>query len=130
MESQGHNLPLDEAECRALLRWNKVGRVGWTAEPGPTIQPVVYAVHQDQVLFRTAAGTLLSRLSEPTQVCFQVDDLDDATATGWSVLVRGRTALADPALIELLPQPWVPGSRPILIAITPLSFTGRAVSGD
>lgn len=87
-------------------------------------------VRDDQILFRTAPTTLLSSLAEGTQVCFQIDDLDESTLTGWSVLVRGTSRRFDGSADVELPTPWAPGDRHLVIVIEPHEYTGRAVSGD
>ncbi len=130
MHLQGHNTTLTAAECRELLVAKTVGRLGWLAAVGPTIQPVVYAVRDNEILFRTAPGTLLATLAEGADVCFQIDDLDEQTATGWSVLVRGTSHRAASGLAARLPAAWAPGERPLVIAVTPGEFSGRAVSAD
>jgi nitroimidazol reductase NimA-like FMN-containing flavoprotein (pyridoxamine 5'-phosphate oxidase superfamily) len=128
VDTQGHNLPLSGEECRALVRGRRVGRLGWTGSAGPTVQPVVYAVVEGLIVFRTAPGTALSELAEGRPACLQVDDLDEQTATGWSVLARGTTAPGPPELAAELPTPWAPGERRLVIALTPDEYTGRAVS--
>lgn len=128
MQYQGHNIPLSEEECRALVRGGTVGRVGWVSAAGMTVQPVIYRVRSDQtILFRTGAGTMLSELVAGMEACFQVDDLDQLTRTGWSVLIRGTASEVEAGPQEELPEPWAPGDRPVLIAIVAREYTGRAV---
>ncbi len=65
----------------------------------------------------------------PVQVAFEVDDIDVATATGWSVLVQGEAAAHDGDLDGLrLPEPWAPGDRTLIVVITATTYSGRAVS--
>jgi nitroimidazol reductase NimA-like FMN-containing flavoprotein (pyridoxamine 5'-phosphate oxidase superfamily) len=128
VDTEGHNLPLSGEECRALVRGRTIGRLGWTGSAGPTVQPVVYALVDGLIVFRTAPGTALSELADGRPACLAVDDLDEQTAVGWSVLARGTAAVAPPELAAGLPAPWAPGERRLVIALTPHEYTGRAVS--
>jgi hypothetical protein len=49
---------------------------------------VNYAVDGDKVVFRTAEGTVLSDAALQV-VAFEVDRIDEATSSGWSVLAQG-----------------------------------------
>ena len=64
----------------------------------------------------------------PRAVAFQVDDLDGQTATGWSVLVPGRTGPWSGEVPVI--SPWAPGRREVAVAIEPTSWSGRSVSAD
>lgn len=117
--------PIDDAECAALLRSADVGRVAWSGPEGISIMPVNYSVHEDRVVFHTAAGSPLAALVEPTEVGFQVDEIDHEARVGWTVLARGTTG---PAEVRP-PVSWVPDDRRVGIAITVASLGGRVVSG-
>ena len=64
------------AECQTLLESRDIGRIGWNAGHGPQIFPVSYACVADLIVFRTSPFGVLSELVRPTQVVFEVDDLD------------------------------------------------------
>ncbi len=130
MEQHGHDISLSATECQELLATRTVGRVGWAAEAGPTIQPVAYLLRDGDILFRTAPTTLLGSLAAGAAVCFQIDDLDESTSTGWSVLVRGTSRHLEVRGDDELPTPWAPGERNVVIVIEPHEYTGRVVSGD
>lgn len=129
MDNAGHFTRLSGEECRLLVRGHSVGRVAWVAASGLQVLPVTYAVAGEQIVFRTGPDSVLGELTGPLQVAFEVDDIDVATATGWSVLVRGEAATyaGDPPAGGL-PEPWAPGMRPLVVAITPSAYSGRAVS--
>ena len=59
---------------------------------------------------------------------FQVDEVDDYTESGWSVLVRGTLSPVDsddlPAPDER-PEAWPAGQRSLHLRLTPRSVTGR-----
>ena len=91
------------AECQTLLESRDIGRIGWNAGHGPQILPVSYACVAELIVFRTSPFGVLSELVRPTQVVFEVDDLDATQHTGWSVIARGRgQAVASPALLTHL----------------------------
>jgi nitroimidazol reductase NimA-like FMN-containing flavoprotein (pyridoxamine 5'-phosphate oxidase superfamily) len=67
------------------------------------IFPVNYVFDQDLVIFRTDPGTKLDAASEGGLVAFEVDAVDTATQTGWSVVVRGTLGeVTDAAHLERL----------------------------
>jgi len=123
---------LTPAECQTLLESRNVGRIAWNAGHGPQIFPVSYACAADLIVFRTSPFGVLSELVRPTQVAFEVDDLDDAAHTGWSVIARGRAqAVASPALLSHLwtvegAEPWAAGVRNVFIGISVERITGRS----
>ncbi|MDO5534145.1 MAG: pyridoxamine 5'-phosphate oxidase family protein [Propionibacteriaceae bacterium] len=129
MLARGHFLTIEPDECRRLLDAASVGRVGWTSGEGIQVLPVNYAMSGDQIVFRVASGSVLEHLTEPNDVVFEVDDLDDETATGWSVVARGRSGEFEGGMVAL-PAAWAPGVRDVLVALTITSLSGRAVSSD
>jgi uncharacterized protein len=80
---------LSTDECFRLLGTHEIGRIGVNAEHYPLILPVNDALDGTTVVIRTHPGTIL-RAAEHANVTFQVDDIDRATRSGWSVLVRGQ----------------------------------------
>lgn len=130
MAADGHLITLDKDECRHLLRDGRVGRIAWEAGPGPRILPVAYQVVGESVLFRTSHGSELAGLLERVPVAFEVDDVDVETETGWSIVVHGTSGPADAGLLVELPNPWAPGERTVVVAITIDEITGRAVASS
>jgi nitroimidazol reductase NimA-like FMN-containing flavoprotein (pyridoxamine 5'-phosphate oxidase superfamily) len=123
---------LTPTECQTLLESRDVGRIGWSAGHGPQIFPVSYACAADLIVFRTSPFGVLSELVRPTQVVFEVDELDTTRHTGWSLIARGRCqAVASPALLTHLwtvdgAEPWAGGVRNVFIGITVERLTGRS----
>ena len=115
---------LAEAECWTLLGTRPVGRLVWSGAAGLTVLPVNYLATTGRILLRTAAYASVARECRDTEVAFQVDDIDEDTHTGWSVLVRGRCRDADPD-DEPDPDVWAPGTRRVLFAIEAREVTGR-----
>jgi len=126
----GHFTRLSGEECRHLVRGQSIGRVGWLSAEGLQVLPVTYVVWGELIVFRVDPGSVLGELAGRVRVAFEVDDIDVQTATGWSVLVRGEAAACTPEQTLRLPLPWAPGNRTLVVAITPLVYSGRAVSAD
>ena len=80
MTFHGHFLKIDPDECRRLLGGSGVGRVAWDSRDGLQILPVSYVFDDATIVFRASAGSVLSELVRPSEVAFQVDDLDVAQA--------------------------------------------------
>jgi uncharacterized protein len=64
---------------------------------------------------------------------FEVDCIDLATRTGWSVLVRGEAfEVTNPTevqrLAKIAQQPWAPGAKAHFVRILPAAVTGRQIS--
>ena len=131
--STSNFVELSEARCRELLATTTVGRVGWNAPDGPQVLPVNFAWDAGQIVFRTSPYGVLAQLVHRQRVAFQVDEIDEAARSGWSVQVRGTAeGLKQSARLLGLWQsdsvvPWASGTRPLFIAITPTTITGRAV---
>jgi uncharacterized protein len=53
------------------------------------IFPLNYVFDQGGVVFRTDPGTRLEAAADAAPVAFELDAVDEATRTGWSVVVRG-----------------------------------------
>lgn len=120
-------LTLDQ--CTAFLSAATIGRLGVIVAGRPEIYPVNHTVHDGDILFRTGSGTKLdAAVGQP--VSFEVDGVDAATRTAWSVLVAGvATEIAElHQVLDLLRVPvfpWEPGAKPHLVRIRPQTITGR-----
>jgi uncharacterized protein len=128
-----HFVELTETDCRHKLASRTTGRVGWTFGSAQYVLPVTYALYTDRVVFRTSPYGVLAQLAQPTNVAFEIDEIDERSGRGWSVLLQGRTEAvvltfdlatlwADPGLV-----PWAPGTRNLFIAVTPHTISGRSV---
>ena len=120
-------------QCLDLLATNHLGRVAWQAADLPQILPVTYAMHQGSVYFRTTPDGILSELAQPTRVALEVDELDQQTRSGWSIVLQGRTsAVTEPDAVAGLWAadslvPWAGGNRTLFICIRPDRVSGRVV---
>ena len=131
--SSSHFQEIPREECEQLLTAQSTGRVAWNSPDGPQVLPVAYGLYARDVVFRTSPYGVLAQLAHPTEVAFEIDDIDQARGAGWSVLVRGRAkaVVAPQELVGLWTQPgivpWAPGTRNVWIAISARSITGRRV---
>ena len=124
---------LGRQQCLDLLESHHVGRIAWQAAEGPQVLPVTYTMNQGSAYFRTAPDSILAELAQPTSVALEVDELDQQTRSGWSIVLRGRTsAVSEPeALADLWASdslvPWAVGNRTLFIRIVPERVSGRIV---
>ena len=120
-------------ECFGLLADQHLGRVVFVDDHGPLALPVTFILDHYTVVFRTDEGTKLEAASRRGRVAFEIDGVDEATRTGWSVLVRGEvTEVTDPselARVRRLPlYPWAPGAKTHYVRILPTVLTGRRIA--
>jgi uncharacterized protein len=133
-ESTGEFRAISPARCQELLTSQSVGRVAWQAADGPQILPVTYAWYEGTIIFRTSPYGVLSELIRPTEVALEIDELDQNTHQGWSVVVQGRAqGVAEPdELVRMWSVggvvPWASGVRNVFIQIRPHKVTGRMVA--
>lgn len=124
---------LSQTECQQRLSSHSMGRVAWSAGGQQHILPVSYAMNAGLVVFRTSPYGALAELLRPTNVAFEIDQVDEAAETGWSVVVHGRAhGVSLPQELALLWAradivPWAPGTRNAFIAIDPQAISGRTV---
>ena len=119
---------LDRSECLELAATHTIGRLAVVLRAGsPLVVPINYALDGEIVVFRTGPGSKLTSLGE-RPVSFQVDEVDEAHRTGWSVLIQGVAFVMSgpPGDIEI--ESWAPGDKDHWIRIIPASITGRRIS--
>ncbi len=80
---------IEEEECRRLLGDHSVGRVVVSIANKPDIFPVNYKVDQGAIYIHTVPGTKLAGAVLGRAVAFEIDDLDEGTRRGWSVVAHG-----------------------------------------
>jgi len=125
---RGELRELDPEECWELLRSKRVGRIAYCGSDGPEVLPMNYVVAADSVLFRTSPSSTLGHHLRVDVAAFQVDEVDDYTESGWSVLLRGTSdpvEQQDLSGIDRRPEPWAAGDRPLHLRLTPRTVTGR-----
>jgi nitroimidazol reductase NimA-like FMN-containing flavoprotein (pyridoxamine 5'-phosphate oxidase superfamily) len=126
---------LTSDECYHLLATQQIGRLGVNAEHYPLIFPVNYALDSAGVIVvRTHPGTKLAA-ADHANVTFEVDEIDQRTRSGWSVLVRGLaeevTSAHRAELVERThasrAQPWAPGEHGRWLRVIPHAISGRRI---
>jgi nitroimidazol reductase NimA-like FMN-containing flavoprotein (pyridoxamine 5'-phosphate oxidase superfamily) len=122
---------LSEEECLDLLRSHRVGRIALTDQDQPLIFPVNYAADDRAVVFRTAPGMKLTG-SAMARVAFEIDEVDTAAGTAWSVMVQGMAYEITDALDRLseglralVVEPMAPGERRHWVAVIRREISGR-----
>lgn len=98
-------------DCLALLPTRLVGRAAVVRDGVPVVLPVNYAFVDGAVVFRTGTGALLDAAAAGAHIAFQVDDIDEHTHRGLSVLVTGRAqevwdAVESTAALDHVGRPW------------------------
>jgi Pyridoxamine 5'-phosphate oxidase/WS/DGAT C-terminal domain len=127
----GHELEvLNRRQCLDLLATVRVGRLVFTEDALPAVQPVNFRLWRDDLVIRVAGGPKLAAATNNLVVAFQADELDPDLRTGWSVTVVGHAQpITDVSeLVELsgtFLQPWVDGRRDHFVRIQTEKMTGR-----
>jgi nitroimidazol reductase NimA-like FMN-containing flavoprotein (pyridoxamine 5'-phosphate oxidase superfamily) len=123
---------LDAGECVAALESQRVGRVGLPVLDHPLVLPVVYALLDGDVVFRTAPGEKLIAAALNRSVAFEIDEYDVESRTGWSVNVIGtieeildRRELEQVRALDL--PCWAGELRDRYVRIRIRAMTGRAI---
>jgi hypothetical protein len=130
MSSYGLEI-IGREECDALLASQRVGRIGLGgARPG--VFPVVYALLDGDVVFRTAPGEKLIAAALARQVVFEIDSFSTSDCSGWSVNVLGVAAeIVHPAELgqaEALDlPPWAGDARDRYVRIRAREVSGRRI---
>ena len=123
---------LTEAESVALLGTQKVGRLVFTRWALPAVAPVNFVLRAGAIWIWTASTSSTWQAVRGSVVAFEVDQLDAATRTGWSVVVLGVAELVTrPEEIEEArrygPEPWVAGRKEYLLRIPLKLVSGRRI---
>lgn len=125
---------LDRERCLDLLDTVRVGRLVFTEDALPAVQPVNFRLHRGDVVIRVAGGAKLTAATGNAVVAFEADELDPDLRAGWSVTVVGHADLITDVseLVELsgtFLQPWVDGRRDHFVRIRAEKVTGRRLHG-
>jgi nitroimidazol reductase NimA-like FMN-containing flavoprotein (pyridoxamine 5'-phosphate oxidase superfamily) len=120
-------------ECRRLMTTRRFGRIGLAGARFPLILPVNYTLDDDVIVIRTDSPSITAA-GGFTRVAFEVDDVDERSRSGWSVLVQAlaeevtgdrRDALAE--RLRPATEPWAPGEHGHWIRLIPKAVTGRRI---
>jgi len=123
---------IEEAECWALVASRSVGRLGVAIKNRPDIFPVNYRVIDGALILRTAPGVKLAAATLGVAIAFEVDDFDEVTHHGWSVVIHG-TAHELEGLEELMeaeashPATWANSRKDRFVRIEVEEISGRRI---
>jgi uncharacterized protein len=109
---------------------SRAGRVAVVDVRGPVVFPVYFVFDRHVVVFRTGEGTKLDVAARCSRIAFEIDGIDAAAHTGWSLVVRGEavevTDQQELARLHELPLiGWAPGARSRYVRILAARLTGR-----
>jgi nitroimidazol reductase NimA-like FMN-containing flavoprotein (pyridoxamine 5'-phosphate oxidase superfamily) len=128
---------LERDECIRLLALTGFGRLAvsppdWSTPP--VIRPLTYVFDRSSqsIVFRSARGSKFTALLLSGQGTFEIDAIEPATETGWSVIVQGPIEEIDNAaeigrLERLGLHPWAAGEKPHWIRIRAIVVSGRRI---
>ena len=105
-------VPLDDTECRTRLLGGRLGRLAFTRNALPAIEPVCYCLHDEEVVIPALPDSpFLPRRNIPV-VALGVNACHDAVWTGWCVTVVGPSrSVDDPAEVAVCHAlSWPPGT--------------------
>lgn len=129
--SGGRLVDLTTEECWALLRTHAVGRVAWS-DPEPQVVPVNFAVIDERIWIQSRADSRLAAACDGRPVAFEVDEVDDFTRSGVSVVAHGTARArgvedlrASSAAPTQWPDSWPEGDKPVVLSIEIADLTGR-----
>jgi nitroimidazol reductase NimA-like FMN-containing flavoprotein (pyridoxamine 5'-phosphate oxidase superfamily) len=125
---QGQLHELEEDECSELMASRPVGRVAYVDDRGPVAVPVTYVTDGRTLVFRVAAYSTVGRHLPTQAAALEVDEIDEYTRSGWSVVVRGLATTMEPDELpddDSGPRPWAAGQRTLYIRLVPTEVTGR-----
>jgi len=115
-------------DCWNLLEGAEIARVAWQGEGRIELLPVNYTVADGSLWFRTESDSALALGTAGRPVVIEVDQVDVATRTGWSVVVRGTAQTLDvldvpDMLVDM--RVWPTGDRSLFVRVEPEEVTGR-----
>jgi transcriptional regulator with XRE-family HTH domain len=105
------------ADCWNRLAEHGVGRLALATDDGPAVLPVNYAVIAGAIVYRTESGEAPAA-AVGSEVAFEIDQVDEAIAAGWSVFAVGKAERVTPSEEEAA------GKRDLWIRIIPDRVSG------
>jgi nitroimidazol reductase NimA-like FMN-containing flavoprotein (pyridoxamine 5'-phosphate oxidase superfamily) len=125
-------IELSESECRELLAGEVFGRLAITTASGPRIVPLNYVVRDEALVFRTTPYSEVAREGVGHDAAFEIDSVDHARQTGWSVVAIGSLESIDQTELDDLsrawvPRPWAGGQRHLYVRLRWREVTGRRI---
>ena len=124
---------LVEEVCWQLLAGSRFGRIAFVVDGAPLVLPFNFRVHGETLVFRCAASSMLHGLGRGSPVAVEIDHVDVAAETGWSVMLRGEAwEITDRSdAVDKLGDSvhaWAPGDRDRWLSVTRGAVSGRSIS--
>jgi nitroimidazol reductase NimA-like FMN-containing flavoprotein (pyridoxamine 5'-phosphate oxidase superfamily) len=126
-------LVIPRDECLQLLASHSFGRLA-VAMDSPVIRPVNYVFDKpsQSVAFRTADGSKFHAMLVNGNAAFEIDGIDPASRTGWSVIIVGMTEeVTKPSELRRLEhlglEAWTPGRKAHWMRIRAWTVSGRRI---
>jgi hypothetical protein len=120
---------LSPYECWQLLDHQfRIARVVWAVDGVAAIVPVNYVVADGGLWFQTTHESRLARECPGREVLVEVDSVDPAALSGWSVIVTGVAQKVESAHVpDTLGQiqVWPQSHRPVFMRVSADRLTGR-----
>ena len=114
-------------ECYDLLAGCSVGRLCFMDRDTPIAYPVSFKLHRTDsasyVVVRTGPRSLIAAHAGPAS--FEVDEIDVASHTAWSVLLRGTLRRIHDSTNLPSPEPWVVDGTHVWMQLEIASVSGR-----
>ncbi len=135
MVREPHDMELlTHSECFALLATVPVGRVVYSERAMPIIVPVNFSLVGSDVIVRTGRRSRLAMHAPGNVVAFEIDDIDMASRSGWSVVLTGVIRLVrDPDelahLDELRLPAWGATDFDSYLSLRPDVVAGHRIAG-
>lgn len=125
---------LTEDEAVKLAGTVSVGRVVYSRFAMPAVHLVNFRLDGKDVVFKTRRGAKFGAAVADTVIAFEVDQIDEAARSGWTVTLTGRSTLVtSPAEKERLAgldiDTWLP-DRDYFIKVRTQVVTGRRIGPD
>lgn len=127
---------LSRTDCLNHIAGTGIARIAFITPDGPHVVPVNYVADDTVLAVTTTPYSLLGSTVRGAVVAIEIDELDHAARSGWSVIVRGKAEQIDDAaaiarLHSLGLEPWAGGNRPLHLQIqfTNAEISGRVVGG-
>jgi nitroimidazol reductase NimA-like FMN-containing flavoprotein (pyridoxamine 5'-phosphate oxidase superfamily) len=126
---------LSADECETLLANHSFGRLAVWSGDHPAVLPVLYRVLDGDVVFRTAPGEKLIAAVLGQEVVFEIDAVEPARRTGWSVNVVGRAEhivdhVEKERVAQLGLEPWAGDYRNEYMRLRTERLSGRRIRSD
>lgn len=119
-------------ECLRLLASAQIGRIVYSDQALPAVQPVDFVVDDEAVVVRTPDGSRLARAVQRAVVAFEADEYDPAAGNGWSVTIVGECSeIEEPGQVErlskLVSRRWAPDGDDRFVRISIAGVAGRRI---